>query len=88
MATPLPPVEPKAPTGHYQYLKALKGLIGLGAHSEPDVLMYLWQEGRCNSLLTSLAEVAQQHPDVIVWTHDHWNLVEAKLNQLGKGATP
>jgi len=88
LATPLPPVEPAAPTRHYHYLKALNGLIGLSPHSEADVLTYLCQKGRCDSSLPSLAEVAQPHPDVIAWTHDHWNLVEQELTQLGKGRTP
>ena len=88
LATPVPPVEPQAPTGHYHYLKALNGLIGLSLHSEPDVLTYLCDKGRCDASLDRLAEVAQQHPDVIVWTHDHWNRVESELTQLGKGRTP
>ena len=88
LATPRPPGEHQAPTGHYHYLKALNGLIGLSLHSEPDVLTYLCHQGRCDASLASLAEVARQHPDVIVWVHDHWNGVEEELTQLGKGRTP
>jgi len=88
LATPLPPGEHQAPTRDYNYLKALNGLIGLSPHSEADVLTYLCQSKRCEPSLASLAEVAQQQPDVIVWAHDHWNRVEPELNQLGKGRTP
>gem|GEM_PF-546480 len=87
-ATPSPAAGRPATTGHYHYLKALNGLIGLSPHTEADVLTYLRHKGRCDSSLTSLAEAARQHPEIIVWTHDHWNLVEQELSQLGKGGTP
>jgi len=87
-STPPPAPESIAPTGHYHYLKALRGLIGLSPHSEADVLAYLRQKGRCDSSRSSLAEVARQHSDVIVWIHDHWHLVEPELTGLGKGRTP
>lgn len=88
IAIPSPTAEPKAPTGHYHYLKALNGLIGLSPHSESAILTYLCRRGWCDPSRTSLAAVAQQQPELIVWTHDHWNLVEQELTQLGKGVTP
>jgi len=79
---------PHSAAGHYHYLKALNGLIGLSPHSETEVLNFLRHAHRCNESLDSLAEVAAQQPDVIVWAHDHWNVVEQELSQLRKGPTP
>jgi hypothetical protein len=76
---------PHSASGHYHYLKALTGLIGLSPHSELDVLNFLRQTHRCDASLTGLPEVAGQQPEVIVWTHDHWNSVEQEMAQLQKG---
>jgi hypothetical protein len=75
---PAPPSE----MGHYNYLKALIGLIGLSRHSEADVLIFLRIARKCDESLASLAEVAEQQPGVIVWTHDGWKSVDQELTRL------
>jgi hypothetical protein len=84
-----PPVAPAAPeaappsqTGQYNYLKALTGLIALSRHSEASVLTFLRAARKCDKSLASLAEVADQQPGVIVWTHDRWNSVDRELTRL------
>jgi hypothetical protein len=85
IAPPTPVAVPKSQTAHYNYLKALTGLIGLSEHSETIVLTFLRNTRRCDESVTSLAEVADQQPGVIVWTHDNWKSVERELTRLQKG---
>jgi hypothetical protein len=71
-------------TGHYNYLKALTGLIGLSPHAEPDVLSFLRNSRRCDESWASLAELADQQPGAIIWTHDNWKSVDRELTRLKK----
>ena len=73
---------PNPQTGHYNYLKALTGLIGLSRHTEANVLTFLRGVRPCDESLASLAEVAAKQPSAIVWLHDSWKSVEHELTRL------
>jgi hypothetical protein len=76
---------PQPQTGHYNYLKALTGLIGLSQHPEADVLTFLRRARQCDESWASLGEVAKQQPSAIVWTHDNWKSVDRELTRLKQG---
>ena len=88
-ATRQAPVQPAAPppatdaqTGHYNYLRALTGLIALSRHSEANVMTFLRAARKCEESLASLAEVADKQPGIVVWAHDNWKSVERELTRL------
>jgi hypothetical protein len=79
---------PGRPTGYYNHLKALTGLVALSGHSEAEVLRFLYATRRCDLASASLAAVAQQQPDAIVWTHDNWKSVDRELKRFRKELAP
>jgi len=84
VAAPAPVTAPQPQIGHYNYLKALTGLIGLSRHAEADLLTFLRQTRRSDESCLSLAEVADQQPGAIAWTHDNWKSVDRELTRLKK----
>lgn len=81
LVAPVPVAATQPQMGHYNYLKALTGLIGLSQHSEAEVLRFLRRARRCDESGASLAEVADQQPSAIVWTHDNWKSVDRELTR-------
>jgi hypothetical protein len=71
----------------YDYAKALKALITLSNHSEAEVLTFLHKSRRCDPSITSLAEVANQQPAVIIWAHENWKSVQRELSRLERKKT-
>jgi hypothetical protein len=68
--------------GQYNYLKALIGLIGLSNHSEAHVLTFLHKGRKCSESFASLAELNNQQPSTIIWTHDNWQAVDREITRL------
>jgi len=63
----------------HDYLKALTGLIRRSQQSEAGVLQFLVKSGQCNESLASLAELADQQPELVMWAHDNWTKLEQEL---------
>jgi hypothetical protein len=63
----------------YSHLRALKSLIRLSSLSEEEVLAFLKASGRCEANCASLAELAKQKPDALLWVHDNWQGVNCEL---------
>jgi len=82
VAPPKSGAAPQCQKGHYNYLKALIGLMALSKHSEADVLTFLRNQRKCDESLTSLAQVADQQPSTVVWVHDSWKSVDQELTRL------
>lgn len=76
------PVPTSGQNGHYNYRKALTGLINLSHHCEGDVLVFLHKSRKCDEALASLAQVASQQPSAIVWAHDNWKAVDREITRL------
>jgi hypothetical protein len=75
------------PCGQYNYLKALTGFVGSSKHSEAEVVKFLNNTRRCETTLTSLPQLAETQPNVIIWTHDNWKAVDQEIARLKKGKT-
>ncbi len=94
-ATGTPPqkasVDPSAtsttPAAQYNHLKALTGLIKLSRHTEESVLVFLRKTHRCVESSASLAEVAGQQPQAIIWAHDNWRSVDQELARIEQERT-
>ncbi len=84
-------VDPSAtsttPAAQYNHLKALTGLIKLSRHTEESVLVFLRKTHRCVESSASLAEVAGQQPQAIIWAHDNWRSVDQELARTDKERT-
>jgi hypothetical protein len=76
-----PAVRPAEPAPTYNHLRALNALIALSQHSEAKVLSFLQNTRRYNPACSSLAEVADKHPKVIIWAHDNWKALERELSR-------
>lgn len=62
----------KSPTQSYNYLKALKGLLKISGIDEDKLIIWTRGMGLTEESLSTLDEVNEAQPSVIVKLHDEW----------------
>lgn len=79
-AAPPPQEQPKS-----NLPKAIKGLLNLSRHTEPELMSWLATIGKVDDSIGTLRDADQVARDVLQWCHDNWQQVDKELKAAKGG---
>lgn len=62
--------------------KAIKGLLTLGRHTEPELMSWLATVGKVDDSVGTLKDANEVARDVLQWVHDNWAEVDRELKRV------